>query len=174
MIKKHPNGTLVTTLLLAACCLTTLLSPWNAAQALANDPDGCVEQAATWADVHPTLLRAIAWVESRGNSRALNWNRDGSYDVGLMQINSTWYHRGLKPWWGSLGQPCVNVAAATWILKQCMETYGYTWNAVGCYHAGDGWTTNASRRPLGARYIQAIARVLRATRQKPQADSLGG
>ncbi|MFA5028565.1 MAG: lytic transglycosylase domain-containing protein, partial [Candidatus Methylomirabilota bacterium] len=82
---------------------------------VATAEPGCLERAAQWAHVHPTLLRAIAWVESAGNPSALSWNRNGSYDVGLMQINSWWYSRGLASLWPRLGDPCVNAAAGTWV-----------------------------------------------------------
>ena len=127
----------------------------------AADPGaGCLETAAEWAGVHPTLLRAIAWVESRGNPGALHWNTNGTYDVGLMQINSWWYERGLKGLWLRLGDPCINVAAGAWVLRQCVETYGYTWNAVGCYHAGAGWTASPMRRAAGHRYITWVRATL--------------
>lgn len=159
MLTGHSYVRILTALVVSAACLLTFLAPWSASQALADEPAGCLERAATWAEVHPTLLRAIAWVESRGNPRALNWNHNGSYDVGLMQINSSWYHRGLKPWWKQLGQPCVNVAAAAWVLKQCTETYRYTWDAVGCYHAGHGWK-QGQRRTAGQRYIKRVQQTI--------------
>lgn len=133
-----------------------------AASAAGAQADNCLEAAATWAHVHPTLLRAIAWVESRGNPRALNWNANGSYDTGLMQINSWWYDRGLAPIWLRLGDPCVNVAVGTWVLKQCLEEYGYTWEAVGCYHAGSGWHASPTRRAEGHRYIRLVQSVVHA------------
>lgn len=138
----------------------SLLLPARLALAEPEEPAGCLEQAATWAEVSPTLLRAIAWVESRGDHRALNWNRNGSYDVGLMQINSGWYQRGFKPWWTRLGNPCVNVAAAAWVLKQCALVHGYTWDAVGCYHAGENW--RRSKPTAGRRYIGRVQRVVMA------------
>lgn len=160
MSTRNPNAHIVTALALSAACLLGLLWPWNAAQAIPDESAGCLEQAAIWADVHPTLLRAIAWVESRGNPHALNWNRNGSYDVGLMQINSRWYHHGLKIWWKQLGQPCVSVAAAAWVLRQCVETHRYTWDAVGCYHAGEGWKREP-KRAIGQRYIRRVQETIR-------------
>ena len=131
---------------------------------LAVAKPGCLERAAAWANVHPTLLRAIAWTESEGNPSALNWNRNGSYDVGLMQINSWWYHRGLASIWLRLGDPCVNAAAGTWVLKQCVGEYGYTWDAIGCYNAGSGWARSPKRRAAALRYIRRVQRVvMRAT-----------
>ncbi len=122
---------------------------------------GCLERAAAWAEVNPMLLRAIAWVESRGNPRALNWNRNGTYDVGLMQINSSWYHQGLKLWWRHMGHPCVNVAAGAWVLKQCIAVHGYTWDAVGCYNAGADWKRSVKRAPLARAYIAKVQAALR-------------
>jgi soluble lytic murein transglycosylase-like protein len=40
--------------------------------------------------VHPDILRAITKVESNFNPRALNKNQNGTYDIGIMQINSSW------------------------------------------------------------------------------------
>jgi soluble lytic murein transglycosylase-like protein len=64
----------------------------------------------------------------------MNHNRNGTVDVGLMQINSLWAEE-LGETWGSLDDPCTNVMVGAWILNQCMQDYGYTWNAVGCYHS---------------------------------------
>jgi soluble lytic murein transglycosylase-like protein len=129
--------------------------------AVLAEQHGCLEHAAAWAGVHPTVLRAIAWVESRGDPAAVNWNINGTYDVGLMQINSAWYHRGLASVWPHLGAPCVNVAAAAWILTLCAEEYGYSWDAVGCYHAGAGWTRSAARRAIGHSYLHRVKDVIR-------------
>ena len=38
----------------------------------------------------PSLLRAIAYVESRGDPGAIGGNSDGSLDLCAMQINSQW------------------------------------------------------------------------------------
>jgi soluble lytic murein transglycosylase-like protein len=126
----------------------------------------CIERSADWANVHPALLRAIARVESQDNPSAVNWNRNGSYDVGLMQINSFWYNRGLGPWWQGLGHPCVSAAAGAWVLKQCVEDHGYNWAAVGCYNAGANWKrTNPS---AGTRYIRRVQRAVQDLNALPQ------
>jgi soluble lytic murein transglycosylase-like protein len=144
----------------AAAVLAALVVALLPSAALAEQR-GCLEDAAAWAGVHPTVLRAIAWVESRGNRAAINWNANGTYDVGLMQINSAWYHRGLAPVWPRVGDPCVNVAAAAWILALCTQEYGYTWDVVGCYHGGVGWTRSAARRAIGRRYLHRVQEVIR-------------
>ncbi len=143
-----------------ATVLATLLVALLPSAALAEQRD-CLEHAAAWAGVHPAVLRAIAWVESRGNRAAVNWNLNGTYDIGLMQINSAWYDRGLAPVWARLGDPCVNVAAAAWILTLCTDEYGYSWDAVGCYHAGAGWHRSAARRAIGRRYLHRVQDVIR-------------
>ncbi len=95
----------------------------------------CFQEAGEAYGVSPFLLQAIMVVESQGNAGAINHNSDGSYDFGLMQINSHW----AKPWglgvWKMLGDPCVNVYAGAYVVADCIKRYGQTWDAVGCYNA---------------------------------------
>jgi hypothetical protein len=95
----------------------------------------CFGEAGEAYGVSPLLLQAIMVVESQGNPEAINYNKDGSYDFGLMQINSSW----ARPWglevWGALGDPCVNVYAGAYLLAECIRQFGQTWDAVGCYNA---------------------------------------
>lgn len=95
----------------------------------------CFEEAGRIYGIHPNLLWAIAKVESNFNSSAVNRNGNGSYDYGVMQINSSWYKVLGKDIWMSLGNPCQNVKVGAWVLAQCIQRYGYTWEAVGCYNA---------------------------------------
>ena len=95
----------------------------------------CFQEAGEAYGVSPSLLEAIMVVESQGDPGAINYNTDGSYDFGLMQINSSW----AKPWgleiWITLGDPCANVYAGAYVLADCIKQYGQTWDAVGCYNA---------------------------------------
>ena len=50
----------------------------------------CITQASEYYQVNPLILWGIARVESNFNPYALNRNSNGSYDVGIMQINSAW------------------------------------------------------------------------------------
>ena len=59
--------------------------------ALALPTWACWEQAASRYQVDPALLYAIARTESGVNLAAWHRNRDGSFDIGLMQINSAWF-----------------------------------------------------------------------------------
>ncbi|RZT35411.1 lytic transglycosylase domain-containing protein [Cupriavidus agavae] len=98
----------------------------------------CLDQAAAFHRVSPTLVRGIAQVESGMRSWVTNTNTNGSEDIGLMQINSVHLPRLAK--FGitrqSLFDPCTNAYVGTWILADCLSRYGETWTAVGCYNAG--------------------------------------
>jgi soluble lytic murein transglycosylase-like protein len=99
--------------------------------------DDCFNEAAAYQGVNPSVLRAVAWFESKGDAAAVNRNANGSIDVGQLQINSIHFgdlarqgvpHRALT-------DPCVNVYVAAWLLKQKMVKYGNTWRAIGAYHS---------------------------------------
>ena len=97
----------------------------------------CFDQASKRFDVPVRLLQAIAEVETGMNVAAINTNKDGSEDIGLMQINSTWLpvlkRHGIER--KDLWDGCTNVMVGAWILAQNIATYGYTWEAVGAYNA---------------------------------------
>ncbi len=95
----------------------------------------CFDEAGAQYGINPIILRAIAKVESNFNPRAINWNKNGSYDFGVMQINSSWGYALGKEWWLTLGDPCINIRAGAMILSSCIKKYGYTWGAVGCYNS---------------------------------------
>lgn len=97
----------------------------------------CFDEAAKYQKVNPLILRAIAWQESHNQPDAMNKNANGSTDYGLMQINSI--HLGALAQYGisttTLMQPCKSVYIAAWHLRQKMNKYGNTWQAVGAYHS---------------------------------------
>lgn len=97
----------------------------------------CFEDAANYQHVNPTVLRAIAWQESHGRPEAWHVNRNGSIDLGMMQINSI--HLANLGQFGVSGDmlmdACVSVYVAAWHLKKMMTKYGNTWAAVGAYHS---------------------------------------
>lgn len=95
----------------------------------------CFEEAGAIYRISPQLLWAIAKVESSFNPSAMNRNANGSYDYGLMQINSSWQKILGEELWAFLGDSCLNVKVGAWILAQCMKRHGQTWEAVGCYNA---------------------------------------
>jgi soluble lytic murein transglycosylase-like protein len=112
----------------------------------------CFEQAGARYGVAPALLEAISTVESGGNSQARNLNRDGSEDLGHMQINSHWL--GILASYGidrqRLLDPCLNTHVGAWILAQNIRQHGYGWEAVGAYNARSPAMRNAYARRVAA------------------------
>lgn len=95
----------------------------------------CFDEAGRTYGVSPLLLRGIATVESGMKSDAVNYNSNGSADFGLMQINSSWLKTLKTTSQELLENSCFNVMAGAWVMKDCLDRYGETWNAVGCYNA---------------------------------------
>ncbi|UTY59680.1 lytic transglycosylase domain-containing protein [Massilia sp. erpn] len=88
--------------------------------------------------ISPYLLHAIAKTESNLNPRAINRsNANGSYDIGLMQINSSWLpvlrRHGITE--AQLYEPCVSIEVGAWILAQNIQQLGNSWTAVGAYNS---------------------------------------
>lgn len=98
----------------------------------------CWQEAGLRYGVNPTLLYAIARTESNLNPHAVGVNRDGSYDLGLMQINSRWFPRLRQYGIGEhdLHDPCVSIHVGAWIMAQNMRRFGNSWAAVGAYNSG--------------------------------------
>ncbi len=114
----------------------------------------CWEEAATRYQVSSQLLHAIARTESALNPQAVGRNRNGSRDIGLMQINSWWLPKlaqyGIHE--QDLFDPCTSIHVGAWILAQNVARHGYTWEAVGAY--------NATTPALRAAYITRVRRHL--------------
>lgn len=111
----------------------------------------CFDEAAKRYNVPVEVLHAISHVESRGHPTAVNRNRDGSYDIGHMQINSRWLPQlkryGIEE--HHLYDPCTNTHVGAWILAQNFYRMGYNWDAIGAY--------NAVSKDKRAIYAQKIA-----------------
>ena len=116
-----------------------------ALSAQAGDLDNCFQYAGKTFHISPILLRCIADVESHMNQSAVHRNSNGTVDVGIMQINSSWIKTiGWRHWAKAKIDACYNIYVGAWILSKCIKKYGYTWRAVGCYNAGLGGGENDS------------------------------
>jgi soluble lytic murein transglycosylase-like protein len=113
----------------------------------------CFEDAGNEYGVSPLILWSISQHESAMNPAAICRNVNGTYDYGLMQINSSWAKVLGTGHWMKLGDPCTNVRTGAWILAQCVRRHGYNWKAVGCYHSN----TPGRRERYAGRIASIIA-----------------
>ncbi len=97
----------------------------------------CFEEAGRAYEINPKLLEIIARTESSFRHDAVNKNRDGTQDMGLMQINSLWIKKLDLNAAYLIENPCYNTFVGAKILRQCIDRHGYAWEAVGCYNASD-------------------------------------
>ena len=115
----------------------------------------CIDAAARFHQVDARLVRAIAQVESRMHADAVGANSDGSTDIGLIQINSSWLpslaRYGITR--AHLFDACVNAYVGSWILSRNIQQLGLTWDAVGAYNA----KSPAKRLAYAQKVYQALA-----------------
>ncbi|CAI1709350.1 invasion protein IagB [Serratia ficaria] len=131
----------------------------------------CWNQAGERYGIEPTLLQAIAITESGLDPAAINQNKDGSYDIGLMQINSS-NLPSLKKYQISrrrlLDDPCLSVMTGAWILAGFMRRHGYSWEAVGAYNAGSA----PKRGYLRQRYARRVQSHYQRLQQRHAPDKV--
>lgn len=138
-----------------------------------------VAQAECWLtagrtyNIDPYLLYAIAQQESGLNPYAIGHNAQGSYDIGLMQINSRHLPRlrqlGIDEQ-QLLNDSCLSIMVGASILADFMQRYGYSWKAVGAYNAG-GAAGAEKQRVCYARQVWQRYQKLRASAAElPSAD----
>lgn len=125
----------------------------------------CFDLAASTYRVDSALLSAIAMAESSMRPRANNFDhkqRTGTYDIGLMQINSGWLP-ALKRFNISeqaLYDPCTNISVGAWILRRLIDKNGETWNSVGAYNAACTQLKGAACEAARTKYIRRVHRFL--------------
>jgi len=130
----------------------------------------CYAEAAEKYGVPETLIRAIAHVES-GNlpaHSAMNVNKDGSKDIGRMQINSGWLPELSK--YGiteeRLREECVSIHVGAWILARNVSALGMSWDAVGAYNVGCKKLTKAECNERRNRYAWKVYRAFHGPQEK--------
>ncbi len=131
--------------------------------------DRCFAAAGRYYHINPLLLRAIARTESSFDPHAINRNTDGSMDLGLMQINSTWLPTLARAGIDAkrlLTDPCLNVAVGALILRDDIKRYGISWTAVGAY--------NAASPNKRVRYAAKVVRNLRTELALASGRDAGG
>ncbi|MGB8840982.1 MAG: lytic transglycosylase domain-containing protein, partial [Aliidongia sp.] len=106
----------------------------------------------------PALLVILLDVEG-GSLGRVTVNRNGSVDIGPMQVNDTWLVKLARHWrapkqavYAALrDEICANLEGGAWILRQAIdEAHGDLWDGVGIYHSHD-----PARK---AAYLKRVAR----------------
>ncbi|WP_431286874.1 lytic transglycosylase domain-containing protein [Roseateles chitinivorans] len=167
--------------LAAAMVLSAVALPARAQQATAGAKDRpspradasrfdrCFLLAGERYGVSPLLLKAVARQESGLNPSALNRNANGSTDIGLMQINSSWLpvlaRHGVQE--ADLRVPCANILVGAWILGSNFRAMGTTADALGAYNARDPAKRLAYARQVLRHYASLRTAVPSAALSRP-------
>lgn len=139
--------------LLFSVCFSGTSNAQLTEEQIKNSNVNCWYRSSLKYGLDPWLLYSVAYVESRHNMFAVNKNRNGSYDLGMMQINSIWLpelkRHGIEP--KHLFDACTSIDVGAWILAKSIRRYGYNVRGVGAY--------NSARPEIGNKYA---AKVLKA------------
>ena len=120
----------------------------------------CLLLSAQTHSVPAAVLIGIMRVEG-GHIGQQVLNTNGSYDLGPMQVNTTWLPELAHNW--GVDQPtayrwvrddgCTNVDVAAWILRRNIDQTGYLVGGIRNYHS--------ATPALGGPYAQKVVAVMR-------------
>lgn len=117
----------------------------------------CWDEAARYHGLDPWLLYAVAYVESTHNPGVISKpNRNGTYDIGLMQVNSVHLPRlsryGITQ--ATLMDACASTYVGAWIMADNIRRYGWSWQAIAAYNVGS--LNTPARATIGRRYAGKV------------------
>lgn len=97
----------------------------------------CIEHAAAHYGAHPDIIRAVMRTE-KGKTGQVHFNKDGSFDIGKMQVNSVHLPELAK--YGITqtmltNDECLNIHVGTYYLQKSIVTAPNYWDGVGRYHS---------------------------------------
>lgn len=123
-------------LAIMALAMSTAAAP--AQPALFTSPqERCIVPAAAYHRVNAFVLRAILRVESGLNPGAVNRNANGTFDLGMGQMNSMHFgqlaRHGIAP--AHLLDGCIATYVAAWHLAGIIRQHGNTWASIARYHS---------------------------------------
>jgi soluble lytic murein transglycosylase-like protein len=138
------------------------------AAAETSDEQRCIEASARYNRLPPALLLAIRRQEA-GRVGLWRGNADGSYDYGVMQINSRWLPKMEARGYTAQAlvyDACASIAAGAWILAQALAAHGSWdrrdaaarayWLAVGDYHSKTPALNRAYAERVWTRYLDLL------------------
>lgn len=136
--------------LLAAPVAQAQRLPYIPAAAQAGPAATCWQGAANYHGVDVWLLYSVAWVESNMRPSQIGKNKNGTLDLGMMQINTIWLPQLAR--YGisreQLLDGCTSIYVGAWIMSKNIRSMGYNWRAIGAYN---------SRTPsIGYRYALKV------------------
>lgn len=97
--------------------------------------NNCIIQSAESYNINPYLLYAIAKVESGFDPNAINYDKNGTADLGMFQINTA----NLDDWhipYQYAFNVCYGAQMASYVLRKCIDDFGVSWKAIDCYNKG--------------------------------------
>ncbi len=121
----------------------------------------CLMIAAQSYQVPPAVLYGIYQVEGGKVGQMVGPNKNGTYDLGPMQINTLWVPVLAKHWKISeqrafrliRDDSCTNVNVSAWILRTNLDETGSLGRAIAYYH---------SRTPsIGSNYKRKVISAMR-------------
>jgi len=121
-------------------------------QATAKSYISCIDNASKKYNVPSLLIDLIANKLESGSVGLKSMNSNGTYDMGIMQINSI-HLKELEKYNVTendlVNNACINIDVGTWILsKEILKTKSYA-KGLGRYHSGN--TKHATKYLLRAK-----------------------
>ena len=120
-----------------------------------NDtPIDCINQAAITYHVPATVILSVMKKENGRNGEA-NPNKNGTFDYGVMQINSIWLPKIAAYGYTKDGiqyDACKNVAVGAWIIAQSIASGKSLWSGVANYHSRTPVYNNSYKKSVYVNY----------------------
>jgi len=123
----------------------------------------CIGLASHGWGVHPFIIASVMKVEN-GKVGTISPNSDGSYDLGIMQLNTINLEVISKKfpgigWEQLVYSPCVNIGVGTWFLSERIKSAnGDIWKGVGNYHSKTPKYHNRYLKKVQAAYDKIMQR----------------
>lgn len=88
--------------------------------------------------IDPEFLKSVAKIESNINQKVVNYNKNGTVDYGIMQVNSCHFEELEKEYNITKAEIIqnedINIRAGAIIISKCFKRYGVTYNGINCYN----------------------------------------
>lgn len=125
-------------LILMAIAFSTSFTarPVHAMEPIVPVLESCILESAAYHNVPVSVILGLMATET-GVVGAISYNTNGTYDIGPMQINSSWLPKLRKHGISERAlryNGCVNVAIGAWIIGDLLKKYPM-WEAIGYYHS---------------------------------------